>query len=377
MARGYLIFLALSVTNLMVGCFCNEPEANAKPSSDSRDFEIKKPLEFDANGYVLFCMCMGRFGNQIDHFLGGMAFAKAVNRTLLLPPFMTYKSQPFDEWFQLDVLKQYHRIEPAERFMAELAPRYWPPEERVGFCWLPPNHGRESCKMKEGNPFGPFWNGLNVDFARDEIYHISYAKPSLWSRDYPPEKYPVLAFRGAPAGFPVLPANRHLQKYLEFTPLITDEGDEYIKKTFGDEKFIGIHLRNGIDWERACEHSEGVRSYMASPQCLNGVNKLVTHEICMPSKETVLDLTKKIVKMTNAKFIYVATDKNPMIKDLEEHLSKQNVKVFHMDPHLPWVDLYVLSQSHHFIGNCVSSFTSFAKRARDVTGKPSSFWGVN
>ena len=35
-------------------------------------------------------MHLGRLGNQVEHFLGGMAFAAAVNRTLVLPPFRTY-----------------------------------------------------------------------------------------------------------------------------------------------------------------------------------------------------------------------------------------------------------------------------------------------
>ncbi|CAH1776158.1 unnamed protein product [Owenia fusiformis] len=340
--------------------------------------DVSRESEFiwDVNGYVIFCPCMGRFGNQADHYLGGLAFAKSLNRTLILPPWRTYKNVPFDEWFKVEQIRKYHRVILADDFMKYLAPKYWPVGKRIGWCWLPSNT-KETCKMKEGNPFGPFWDGLGVDFDEYMIYQISFHDTELWrwGKLYPPADHPVMAFKGAPARFPIQEHHVHLQQYLEWSDAIEGEAQQYVDDTFHGEPYVGIHLRNGGDWVNACAHVEGGTKYMASPQCMGYQNtEPLTKEICYPSEETILRQVKNAVLKTNAKHIFVATDKNPMIKELEQHLKEQKVKVHHLDPWLPLIDLAILGKSDHFIGNCVSSFTAFVKRHRDVHDLPSSFW---
>ncbi|CAE1323941.1 POFUT [Acanthosepion pharaonis] len=343
------------------------------------DKKLVKSFIWDERGYLIYCPCMGRFGNQAEHFLGTFGFAKAINRTLILPPWRTYKNIPFDDWFQVEPLSTYHAVILAEDFMAYLAPTYWPPGNRTGWCYLPPNNSGD-CRMKEGNPFGQFWDGLNVDFNANEIVSISYMQTSKWKAMYPPNKYPVIAMRGAPASFPVEQKYALLHKYLLWSESIERQADQYIEDNFEGKEFVGIHLRNGVDWINACAYldKQNVATYMASPQCLGyEKNTFVTKKMCLPSVEEILRLTKNIVVQTRVKIVFVATDKDPMLEKLQRHLKAQKVQVFHYDPWLPQLDLAILEKSKHFIGNCVSSFSSFVTRSRIRIGKPSSFWGYS
>ncbi len=50
--------------------------------------------------------------------------------------------------------------------------------------------------MKEGNPFGPFWDELGVDFDSYQKFSWSFDELEKWFSEFPPEKFPVLAFKG-------------------------------------------------------------------------------------------------------------------------------------------------------------------------------------
>ncbi|KAL8571468.1 hypothetical protein ACOMHN_051174 [Nucella lapillus] len=343
-------------------------------------------LNIDENGYIIYCPCMGRFGNQAEHFLGSLGFAKKLNRTLILPPWRTYTNVPFDEWFCVEAVERYHRALTAETFMKTLAPSVWPEGQRIGWCWLAKTmeNGESYCPMKEGNPFGPFWDGLGVNFDQHLVYKFSYTEASKWKNEYPGEKYPVIALKGAPASFPVSEEFAPLQRYLQWSEKMEGQAAGYIRDHFPGEIFVGIHLRNGPDWVKACDLAKGSTTFMASPQCLGyRGDKPVTAQLCLPSPDTVLrDIkkavldTKKAVLSTKATVVYVATDKDPMLDLLKNALGDQ-VRVVHQDPWLPQMDLMILGRADHFIGNCVSSFTAFVARQRRVSSKPTSYWAFS
>ena len=335
---------------------------------------------------------LGRFGNQVEQYLGTLAFARGLNRTFVAPPFIIYPPEargvsqrvPFKNVFQLKALNQVHRSITMEDFMAKLAPTIWPKGKRVGYCY---DHSPGSdCSFKEGNPFGPFWDHFGVDFDRYEKYMIhSYdteyaAARNAWLERFPPASHPVLALSGATGSFPMSPHHWPLQRALKWSSTVATKAKKFIKEKFDGVVYVGIHLRNGGDFENACDHvtAAGIDSYMASPQCTHGTDRKVTKKMCFPPESEVLRLTKKIVKKTKAKALFVATDHNDMIHQLTKHLKSLGVTIVKYPVQYSLhVEMAILQNADHFIGNCVSSVSSAVKRERDLRNKPTSYWGFS
>ncbi|XP_070170424.1 GDP-fucose protein O-fucosyltransferase 1 [Polyergus mexicanus] len=350
-------------------------------------------IDIDRNGYIAYCPCMGRFGNQVDHFLGALGFAKALNRTLLLPAWVEFRTGemrsiqvPFDTYFNISYVQNCHKALLMEDFMRDIAPRVWPPEERVSFCYsLRTGSEEKSCNAKQGNPFGPFWDTYNIDFVRSEFYgplHYDVYHTNMkvqWRKHYPAATWPVLAFTGAPGSFPVQFENKHLQKCLNWNNDMLNKAKAFIKQKLPKGAFVGIHLRNGIDWIRACEHISFTPNLFAAPQCLGYRNERgkATMSMCLPSFELIVRHLKRVIRNGNdIKSVFVASDSNHMLDKLGEALARMKIPVFRQEPPAsPHLDLAILGRANYFIGNCISSFSAIVAREREVKGFPTFFWG--
>ncbi|OUC40020.1 SNARE domain protein [Trichinella nativa] len=343
----------------------------------------------DSNGYLVYCPCMGRFGNQVEQFLGTLSFAKHINRTLVLPPFIEYDSGKtkmirFTDYFQLKHLLKYHRAIEMSQFIRDVAPIIWPMNRRIGFCYYEGSHSN-GCDMKYGNPFQAFWDLYNVDFVSYEIYSKNGLSTErthwdLWLERYPAESYPVLAFKGSPGAFPSNPEDHALQKYLVWSPYVQDKADAFISENLRGQPFLGVHLRNNRDWPNVCQYIKPKWHLFCSSQCLGKhfEHGIMTMELCLPSEELILSQVKEAIARTGLKVLFVASEYDHMINQFTQMLpKKQGYTVVRRYPDHAQISLAILAKSKLLICNCLSSFTAMVKRQRDLQGLPTEFWGFN
>eukprot|EP00808_Paulinella_micropora_P016547 g23368.t1 len=376
-------------------------------------------LQWDAKGYVMFCPCMGRLGNQMDYFLGMLRVAKELDRTLVLPHFIFYQGSqrklvPYEDFFDTNLLSPYARVITFKAFRQNFAASHWQPEHQVVACYGDPND-QSPCHLRNGQPATDYWDNLGFFPSRHLRWGRGYSA-AVFVRHFPPAKVPVLALPGAVTPFPLLPRDQPLQSLMQFS----EPWRQAIEALFSaapvdgwpGRPVLALHLRNGGDWERSCQHLDsnwdGSPPYMSSGQCAD--SGPVSASLCFPlATSIVTELSIFLRHHPEVRTVLVSTDSDPMLSALSAAIAavpNSQAKVVTNVPALlsasaaslppsdsSWksvlehdhanilLDLAALSSADFFIGNCISSFTAFAKRARDFPSRmqpakrPTWFWG--
>lgn len=351
-------------------------------------------VEVDKNGYVLFCPGMGGFDNQVEQFLGTIDFAKELDRTLVLPHWIEYHKTdkdadivPFEKYFQIEAIQKHTKVITMQEFMVEIAPKVWPKGRRTAFCFTY-RGDTESCQAKEGNPYGPYWNNFKVNFEKDvKFAPLTYDmanedNKAKWLETYPSEKFPVLAFTSSPGDFPILKHNVHLQEHLQWSEEIEKKANEFIAENLkkdSDDSFLGLHLKNGIDHLRACEHASEIKhsNFFSSAQCLGYFREFgeLTKDLCYPPDHQIVIQLENAIKKFKPTKVFVVSEIDDILKRfVKDHPEVQFVKLIEENPH---VELAILGKADNAIVNCVSVASAFVKRHRDVDGLPTQFWSFN
>lgn len=140
--------------------------------------------------------------------MGTLQFAKSINRTLILPPFIEYIDYkvnfiPFEDIFEIDPIREYHRVLTMSTFMTDLSPIVWPKANRSIACYFIRNfHNnkiKEGCNPFEGSPFKEFWYHIGVkEFPAGSLYykplHTDYNYAEEWKEKF--QNIQVLALVG-------------------------------------------------------------------------------------------------------------------------------------------------------------------------------------
>ncbi|RWS09139.1 GDP-fucose protein O-fucosyltransferase 1-like protein [Dinothrombium tinctorium] len=351
---------------------------------------------------------MGRFGNQGEQLLGSLLFAKHLNRTLVLPPFIEYKNfevmfASFDKYIEVEPISIYTRVVTMEIFMESIAPNIWRPDDRVIMCYKSRGTQNEGCNPFEGNPFKPFWFHFNIThFKSSEFHHplsTSFEQAQSWNERY--KNFKVLTFVGAPSPFPTAEEAVPLAEYINLSSLVKKMAMDYREsRGFARKPYLALHLRHGSDWIQACKllKENAMSEFFSSQQCTAKLGReariSLPYELCNPSFKTIVDYLSEALNYESnvhkIETVYIATDSDN--KKLWEKLKRSFKNITFITPTTTYgtetvkkykpphyiVDIYLMTYSNFFIGNCISSFTAFASRIRTFNlhlGKATKFFG--
>lgn len=298
---------------------------------------------------------------------------------------------PFKKVIDVTSLTEYHRVIPMETFLEFMGPEIWKANQRYIFCYSKrPGLLEDDCNPLEGNPFGSFWRQLNISGFSKSIFHAplttNFHQADDWIIRF--SKYPVITFVGAPSSFPTNPDAIKLQKYVKLSPELITSGNEYRKsRGFGSESYVGVHLRHGTDWDKACGllKENSLKELFSSKQCSDGTQYL-PYDVCLPDLRQVSQKIISSLLKFNMTTVYVATDFDDdelwpklydYLKSSINHVKlitpsgtysqKDKVNDLKIKPPTVLIDISILSSSDVFIGNCISSFSGFISRLRNLS----------
>eukprot|EP00912_Choanoflagellata_sp_UC4_P000614 UC4_evm6s379 len=378
--------LAIFSSDISIPLVRNPPEITFRP--------------WDQHGYVLFCPSRNRFGNQADYLLGALTFTAALERTLVLP-FPKYEtSRAYDslprsftdilrQWYAHDLkaLQEKFKVVHIDEFAAlahynEDAKVIWPVENRRILCSTKGgapscvNHNDEFCSRY----FRAF--GIQIDGIDDSLLlrHSFYAGTrsdlvDLWFSHFPSKTYPVLAFNEPSAPFPLQRQSELPHQFITFESEHMRASRAYLVNSGLRSPYVALHIRNSTEWLlNVCRHiipNIHARVVMASSQCLEpGEGTRIA--MCAPSMSEIKSKALAAVRDGGARSIFIGSDNenSPLLvsKAIRSVLG-DDFPIVYLPVNKPQVDLYAFVNSDFFVGNCVSTFTSFARRSRNTRDK--------
>ena len=266
-----------------------------------------EPPAWDEKGYMIAFACQGRFGNQFDYLLGTLDYARAIDRTLILAPWVDYNARRgtgqypwfpwFKEYFDVDALRQYHggRVIDMPDFLHHFRDR-WEEAGVTGFCaYRKPDDDTDGC-MTYSVPKGPFWRNLNVSFAHIEGPPFNRRNVAAVRR----VEHPVLCLDCSPGRYPAERGLDPLAQYLKWSPTITNPAQDFIDKNLR-RPFVALHFRHAFA-SAGCGFS--IR------QCHDYGEELKDEQVCTPGVEEMRRHLQGVVAgMGGAESLFYASDK--------------------------------------------------------------------
>jgi hypothetical protein len=274
--------------------------------------QSEEPPWGDENGYVIGCICQGRFGNQFDYMLSFIEHAKRLNRTAILPPWVEYNAQKetneypyypgFSEFFKVDSIQRYHRAIDAVEFMATYGPK-WRRLGVVGYSAL-----ARAENFEKGVPRAGFWKRLGIKF--DRFQQLSSGARSGSTDDV---NHPVLAVDCVPGKYPAPASLNKLVRYFEWSSEIDLAATEFIEQYIGhrDQPFVGVQWRqefaartqnsgkcSGFSVSQCAPYVDGIVSRVAAGGGLDdsagagGRSNQYASELCAPSLDSMRTLLR-------------------------------------------------------------------------------------